>query len=317
MDCALFCIKKGNYHKKTSNSALFVTLFAICIATSNSSWADVPSAMRLWKKERDAFTEMSCSPISAAEIECESNTTRLIRIGDDKTFDERWASLGYAEYFTPEGMLKQEKYAEFSFCDGPEFEFLSYVISAFEGDFDFSAYPIQIDDAEVEKAKARISKLHPVEKKDYVTGLKLMLDFCDTKALEPLYEFFKNEHQIQAKTCQITSHQVVERYKKIRENLWVYQTDPSLTPCRRFQIMTLELPVNGAPWEWTLRQEQLSLDKDAEWIGGTCGEGDGIEEYEFNSEPVFWGAIISSSNFMKHLLMRFGQPPALLKFNKS
>ena len=264
-------------------------LCALFVAITNSSWADSPSAMLLWKKERDAFMEMNCSPISEVEIECKSITTMLLKTDDDETIEEKWTSSGLPNYFYDDGTIKEESLAEFSFCNGPQMEYLRFFISALDGNFDISSFSVPINEDHLEEAKNKIAKMHLIEKKDIADQAEAILNFCNSKTMKAFYEIAKLEHEKEIRTCNISSQHVTERYKKIRENLWVYRTDPDFTPCRRIKIMTLEKPENGEFWEWSFRQEQLSLDKDASWFGINCGKTDGIEEYENHIEPVFWG----------------------------
>ena len=112
--------------KTMSNAQLsqIPILCALFLAITNSSWADSPSSMILWKKERDAFMEMNCSPISEIEIECKSITTMLLKTDDDKTIEEKLTSSGVPNYFNDDGTIKEERLAQFSFCNGPEMEYL-------------------------------------------------------------------------------------------------------------------------------------------------------------------------------------------------
>ena len=275
---------------------MFRILIIFLAFSASAVLAKAPTVLNLWSEDNSAGLHFNCSPIFDGsgviddnKIECKSKSTRYNHKANSADFDKLWQSSEIPALFGKDGVLLSKHKDEISqTCD-------ANTLIAFKSILGLKLDKNQpsLGTAELEKIKARLNKKNGAEREDFIKMARHLVNLCAKPSMKAFKELQRFSHDKEARTCSLAQQNLTEIYEKITDSVWVSQTKPDTSSCKRIQISTLRLPKGGnynSDWEFEFKP--ISLDKLAKGIFGTsCGVADeeSIELYTYRYKPVFVG----------------------------
>ena len=276
--------------------ALFPALILILMSATSVA-ADFRSGV-FWTEDNRSRIEFYCHNLYNAgkrddsKIECKTKSMLFTVERKHGTFEADWLESDIQKMFDEDGDLLAEYQGEYaetltSMCT-PE------AVGAFKT---FLGVPLDkgeqvLDTKRLEEGLAKLNQRHPSEREDKLGDLAATLGICLKAPKASMKEMARLEHEKATRTCSIQQQAFTEIYEKLNDNLWVYQTEPDDSPCKRIRISTLRRPEGGRYSDWEFEFKSIALDKHAESIiAGSCDIGDENETelYTHKTGPVFVG----------------------------
>jgi len=268
-------------------------LFALILMSATSVAADFRSGV-FWTEDNRSRIEFYCHDLyddagkrDDTKIKCKSKSVLFTAEREHGKFDSDWLESDVQNMFNDAGNLLAEhqvEYEEFiaEFCT-------SEIVGAYK-----TILGIPLGKGEQEFDTKRLDKLnqrHPSEKQDKIRVFEANLALCLESPGVGMREMALLEHDKATRTCSIQQQAFTEIYEKLNDNLWVYQTEPDDSPCKRMSISTLRRPEGGRYSDWEFEFKSIALDKHAEDSAGSCDIGDENETelYTERTGPVFVG----------------------------
>ena len=268
-------------------------LFALILMSATSVAADFRGGV-FWTEDNRSRIEFYCHGLfddagkrDDTKIKCKSKSVLFTAEREHGKFDSDWLESDVQNMFNDAGNLLAEhqvEYEEFiaEFCT-------SEIVGAYK-----TILGIPLGKGEQEFDTKRLDKLnqrHPSEKQDKIRVFEANLALCLESPGVGMREMALLEHDKATRTCSIQQQAFTEIYEKLNDNLWVYQTEPDDSPCKRMSISTLRRPEGGRYSDWEFEFKSIALDKHAEDSAGSCDIGDENETelYTDRTGPVFVG----------------------------
>ena len=268
-----------------------VFLLPILLILSTPAWTDEPPSGLILFTDTGSMTTMSCFPKTTSELECTSVTNTFIKDSKVEDFEKVFLNSGLLDMFNSSGNIKESQKEQFlELCDIRVTSMFNLILGN-----PVSHELLGMSEEELDAFRYEIllnkKKLSPTEKNDKLRSSQIMLDFCSEPTPETVKAIAAQQHDQSTRTCSINSNQSVEVYQKIKAGLWVYQTAPDNSACRRVRISTLSKKEGGQFWDWEYEFRTIVLDKTAKTSNGdSCSSVESyIDTYKFKTEPVFVG----------------------------
>lgn len=269
---------------------LFVCVCFLLLCASQAI-SDVPNVFVLWHSDNRTRVSFNCNAIIQGngqindnEIECKSTTTFFSYFVEPDTFEQNWANSEYPAMFDQNGeFLEALPFGDF--CKTEMLDPFRFILNRKTDQEGF-----KLSDQQATEFKKNQGKRTNADKKEFFKRLGALVDLCEQPNLATVKEYVRVENSREERTCRMNHQTLTEVYSKITDNLWVNQTEPNSTPCRRVNVSTLRLPDDGSAGEWQFELRSFSLDKKAtNFLGMSCAEIDenGTDLYTHRDDPVF------------------------------
>jgi len=274
---------------------MFRLLIIFLAFSASAVLAKTPQVLNLWNEDNSTRLFFNCSPIFDGsgviddnKIECKSKSTHYNHKANSSEFDELWLNSEIPAMFGEDGVLLSKHKDEISQnCDANGLIIFKSMLGL---ELDKNQPSLGIE--ELEKIKASLNQKKGAEREDFIKVARHLVNLCEKPSMEAFKELERFSHDKEARTCSLAQQNLTEIYEKITDNVWVSQTKPDASSCKRIQISTLRLPEGGRYSDWEFEFKPISLDKLAKDTFGTiCAVADeeSVEIYTYRYKPVFVG----------------------------